>query len=230
MKRGALRTHIRTLADELTAAPEGLFTDAELDSFINIAQRVVYVDLIEHLPWYFRYTKTFSATASKKTYDIATDIVITDLFMFETILKNTTGEKPTPLVYLEDPEDLWQYGEVGEEKEPKVYYYEDRETVGLHPTPNSAYPYKAFYFKRIPDLTHDDSDVAPNVATPHLPEETHELIAFQVLLRWYIRDEDSSSYSRVQSKYHDALYQASYELSTSQGVTYRVRPSIKESR
>jgi len=223
LDREDIRTHVRTLADELTEAPLGLFTNTELNSFINIAMRAVYVDLIEHIPWYFRKTKEFSVAANTKTYSIASDIGVSDLFLIETLLNNTSGEKPTPLIYLEDPEDLWQYGNVGETGKPKVYYYESNTHLGFHKTPDSAYGYKMYYFKRIPELSTED-------AVPELPDETHELIAFQVLMRWYIRDESSMGYSKLLARYETRIMDAAYQLSTSQGQTYRVRPSIKESR
>lgn len=221
MVRSEIRTHIRTLADELTEAPEGLFTDVELNSFINIVRLKVELDLIEYIPWYFRTKKDISFTISKDSYIISTDLLITDLFLFENIVKNESGKKATPLIYLEDPEMVNDYGEVGQTGEPRVFWREGSDNIGVWPNPDAAYLYRTWYFRRILALS-GETDV------PGIPECLHELLAFEVLQRWYIRDEASANFLKITTKYQEVMMRGVYELSAPQGLVYRKRPSAKE--
>lgn len=74
MNREEIRDHVRLLADELTEAPEGLFTDAELDKVINISLPKIHLELIEFLPWYFRKPVNISLVSGKREYNILTDL------------------------------------------------------------------------------------------------------------------------------------------------------------
>jgi len=220
MNKTELITYIRTLADELNEAPEGLFTDTELGAFIDVARLKVELDLIEYIPWYFRKKKDFNFTKNKDSYSVANDLLITDLFLFENIVKHESGKKPTPLIYLEDPsEELNDYGDAGESGEPRVFWREGEDTVGVWPNPDDSYSYRAWYYQQIPKIT----DSIP------LPESLHELLALEVLLKWYIRDENSVNYTKITTKYNEILMRGAYELQAAQGLTYRMRPSIKES-
>lgn len=228
MKRGEIKTHIRTLCDELTVAPEGMFTDEQLNTLVNIAQRNVEIDLIEYIPWYFRTSKKFSITADKREYDIVSDIGITDLLLFDTILHNKTGERPNPLLYC-DPDELWQHVAVGDTgSDPEIWGYEDKDNIFIEPTPSGteADRLKAVYFKKVPDLTHDTSDISPEVATPHLPESTHELIAIEVVKLWHIADEEEAS--DIEERYNRMLFTTTYRLSAPQGIRASLSPNIKE--
>ena len=75
MNRGEIRNYIRLLADELTEAPEGLFTNAELNLLINMSQQNVAVALAPHIPWAVTKTFLISTTAGKREYIIETDSV-----------------------------------------------------------------------------------------------------------------------------------------------------------
>ena len=70
MKRGELMNLTRVLADELTEAPEGLFTNVELRTLINVSQKNVQADLMIYMPWYFRAIKKISLTINKREYSI----------------------------------------------------------------------------------------------------------------------------------------------------------------
>lgn len=226
MNRSEIRTQIRTLADELTERPEGLFLNTELDALINVSQQNVELALIEYIPWYFRGTKTFSTSANKETYDIESEVGIADFFLFSDIFRNTTGKKPTPLRFIE-PDDQWQYGSVGGKGEPDAWGFEDKDTIFFRKIPNGVYSYKGYYFKKIPALDHDTSDVSPNVATPHLPESAHPLIALDVLRQWDIRSGELET-SKIEDMYQDLFFDVAYNLSAPQGKTSRRRPNIRE--
>ena len=186
MNRKAIRLYARALLDEYTEKPGGMFYDedaAELDlnEMINVAQVNVYLDLIPHIPNFFRKPVLISIVANQRTYEIKSggDINITDFFLFENIYHNESGRKPKGLLYVE-PDQLCQFGiKVGDKGSPKVWSYEEEKTVAFDPTPDTSRAnwYKGFYFFELPDLNHDDSDVSPNVATPLLPKSAHILIS-----------------------------------------------------
>ena len=220
----AIIVHIRTLADELTEAPQGLFTDAALAVLINASLINVELDLLEHMGWYFRKPGTaFSITANTRTYDISSDLSISDHLLFETINHNKTGEKPTPLLFLESPEDIQQYSYVGQTAaDPKAWMYEGYDTIAIEPTPAGtvASRLKPYYYRKIPTITTGQ--------IPFLPDFAHPLVALDVLLQWYIRDDKSQDYARVQGRYEKIKFQGTYMYSAKQGPTMANLPSLKE--
>lgn len=233
MNRGELRKYLRTLADELGEAPEGLFTNADgdgsgLNTLINLSQQNVYLALIHHIPWYLRDVTTFTMTATDGEYSISSDMSISDFFMFEMIIKNTSGERPDPLIWLETPEEINDFlREVGDTDEPRAYYISGQgDTINFLPPPDSAYPYNIFYFPEIPDLNHDSSDASPNVATPHLPKVSHPLIALDVLKDWHIRSEEEKA--DIEDRYNSILFNVSYVMSAKQGLRSGRGRNIKE--
>ena len=225
MIRSAITTHIRTLADELTEAPEGIFTDTEIETLINLSQVNVEMDLLEFMPWYFRKAGTaFTITVNTRTYDISSDLSISDHLLFETILHNKTGERATPLVYLESPEDVQQYTYVGHTAaDPETWMYEGYDTIAIDPTPAGtvASRLKPYYFRKIPDLAGDSE-------SPFLPGFVHPLVALDVLLCWFIRDERSQDYLKIQGRYDKIFRRGTYMYSARQGPTLAKLPSLRE--
>jgi len=220
----AIETHIRTLADELTEAPEGLFTDTELDTLINLSLVNVELDLLEFMPWYFRKAGTpFTITVNTRTYDISSDLGISDHLLFETILHNKTNEKATPLTYIENPEDLQQYTHVGKTgADPETWMYEGYDTIAIDPTPSGtvASRLKPYYFRKIPDIATGE--------TPFLPDFAHPLVALDTLLCWYIRDEKSQDYKTIQDRYDRIKFRGTYMYSQRQGPTLSRLPKLRE--
>jgi len=76
MNREEIRDHVRELADELTEAPEGLFTDVQLDKFINRSIEKVQLDFLEFMPWYFRKEVAISLIINQREYNISSDLGI----------------------------------------------------------------------------------------------------------------------------------------------------------
>jgi len=214
------------LIDQPNEAPQGSFYDTELDDYINIAQVNVQTELLQYIPWYFRKTKTFQTTATKETYTIATDIGITDLLLFEEILWNKTGERPRPITGPIEPDQIYEYVEVDETGEPKIWGFEDKDTIFIKKIADAVYDLKAYYFKTIPDLNHDSSDTSPNVATPHLPKQAHPLIALEASLLCGIKDEQIMT--DIETKKINMYREVAWALSTPQGTTRGVRPHFRE--
>ena len=230
MTREEIRDLIRVLADELEEAPQGLFFDAQLNTLVNLGQRKVQLRLIPLIPWYFRKTAEFDWGTSE-TYSIVTDLGISDLLIFEDICHNLTNQKATPLYFCDNPNDKWQYGAVGRAgPAPRAWGYEDKDDIWILPKSGATVSnrLKAYYFLRIPDLNHDTSDTSPNVATPHMDEAIHDLIVYEVLLNWFIRDKAGADYNRMKEKAALSFTEAMYTLSMKQGFSTGRLPGAEE--
>lgn len=228
MNRQQIRDYVRILADELTETPEGLFYNTDLNSLINIAQQYAYMKLIQRIPWYFRKAKLIGVTANKETYSMATDLSLTDFFLWEMILKNDGSSRPAPLLEIR-PDDRWQFMETGATKGLiKAWGYEDKDSIFFTPPPSAteADKFKGYYFKIIPDLNHDTSDVSPNVATPHLPAIAHTLISYEVIILWHIRGEEEGT--DIRSLYMEKIEEVVSNLSLRSSLTLGQLPSVKE--
>ncbi len=157
----------RFYMQELLERPEGLMKDDEaaetdLNNLINIAQHSVEIDLIPHIPEWFRGNFLFSIEADKGDYHIEDDLSVMDFLRMEDIYHNESGKKVQGLLHVK-ADQLQQHDiGVGEKGDPKVWLWEARLTVGLRPIPSStiAERYKAYYFFKIPELEYDDADIA----------------------------------------------------------------------
>jgi hypothetical protein len=227
MTREEIRTYIRTLANELTEAPEGLFTNVDLNPLINISQRNVQLDLmLSGLVWYFRKSGLISITKDKSTYSITTDLSITDLLLIEEILFNVEDEYKNPVPKI-DIDQTWEF-ELEDSTDPIAWGREDKDTIFVMPKPTTSISnyWKIYYFKRIPALNHDTSDVTPNIATPHLPEEAHPLIALDVLKDWMIRDDEAMT--QILLRYEECKKKVVDIYSMAEGMEIRQRISKEE--
>lgn len=234
MNRAAIRKYARFLIDEYTEEPEGLFLDVPtatemgINDIINIALHNVQMDLIKIMPWYFRKTFLISVTALKREYTIATDLALSDFLIMEDIFYNETGSKPTPLIHA----DLDQINDhqinVGDKGEPRIWTYEGANSIAFDPKPSAtlANKFKGFYFYRIPDLTHDTSDVSPNIATPSLPLEAHPLVAIETVAQLHLAGEEEGS--DVEKLRQSILAKIVSIYSIRQGTSFMGRPPLKE--
>jgi len=214
MTRKEIYEYVRVLADELTESPEGLFTDVQLKNLINISQRNVQSELLVFMPWYFRDSKTATLTSSKREYAIATDFSITDCMLIEEIIPLDATLGARPFLHLE-PREIWLHGGKGTTGIPRAWGYESSDEIFFEPTPNATIlnGIKIFYIKRIPDLNSDETHTPPSlIAIPSLPEETHQLLALDVLRQWYVRD--GSQLAEINERFNKILQSAVYQLSS----------------
>ena len=234
MTRAEIRLYVRFLIDEYTEEPEGLFLDAAtateegINEIINISMHRVHLELIRFMPSYFRKKVLISVTANKREYSVLTDFALTDFMAMEDIFYNESGSKPTPLIHVDlDQINDYQFT-VGQTGEPRIWTYESGDSIAFDPTPSAtlANKFKGFYFWRIPDLTHDTSDVSPNIATPSLPKDAHTLIAFDVVQQLHIASEEESADIEALKQKTMAPFLSFYTMQ--QGTTFRGRPGLKE--
>jgi len=229
MNRQQIRNYVRLLIDELTEAPEGAFTDIQINDVINISQQNVLMDLAVHIPWAIRKPLLISIQIDKRTYSM-TDLSVTDFLMMNGIFENTSGENPKELLYLEQDQLTDFNVKVGEKGDPKYWGYESPDTIFFEPTPSFSYTskFKAFYIPAIPDLNDDSVHTPPTkYAIPALPKPTHHLISYDVVKQLHIATEEESA--DIDRLYLELLNKTIFTLSQGQGVTTRRRPHIIES-
>ena len=76
MNRLAIQGRVRVLADELTEAPRGLYTNAQIQDHINVSLDNVQMELLEFMPWYFRKRVLITLVGSQQDYNISSDLGI----------------------------------------------------------------------------------------------------------------------------------------------------------
>ena len=217
--------------DEETEAPEGLITNINLNLLINIAQGRVEMELIPYIPREFRKTVLISLVAAKPTYDVVTDLSLTDFIVFENIFHNESGKKPQGLRYIE-PDQLYDYWTVGKTgQDPEVWLYEKEDTIGIYPIPAAslANRLKGLYFYQIPDLNSDETHTPASslYAIPDMPAAAHPLIAVDtVRLIHLIGEEESSDVDRIYATYFSSALNA---LSIEPSLGSRMRAPLSES-
>lgn len=179
MNRLEIRTLLRTLIDEPDAYPDGTFTDAQLDTLINSSKDRIALALSSLLPSKFRTYKLVPTTAGRASYSIVTDWLITDCLAVVDILRYKANEDRLPLLYTPNSEDLALTSNTAN-LDAVFWGQEKADYVELSPPSKEtlADRYKVIYVKKVPDLNHDTSDVAPNVATPGFDSVAHSLIAY----------------------------------------------------
>ena len=233
MTRGELRDYIRLLADELTEAPEGLFTNAELNLLINISQQNIALALAPHVPWAVTKTFLISTTANQREYEIAVDFSIDDFFMMDGIFHNESGYEQTELRFVER-DQLVEYNVIGETGDPSVWSWESMGVVAFDPCPAQtvANKFKAAYIPIFKDLNDDavhdpslDKYSIPFNGSPILMPAT-KLIALDVLKEWHIRRGIENIL--INSRYKEVFKDILYAMQQAQGVNWKGRPPVRE--
>jgi len=219
MDRQAIREYGLILADEHDiVAGEGLFEDSNINTLINISLNRVLLNLAVALPKKFRTIKLINITADKRVYNIVSDLAITDLLAFQSILHNVTGSRATPLVEIE-PEDEWRYEDFDE---LSYWGWEDKDNIfiGTTATATVAERLKSYYYAELATLDADDEE-------PDLPEPCHQLISIDVLKKFAIADEANST--KIELLYQQTLDEVVVGLSMKSSFTDSGRkPSTKE--
>jgi len=232
MKRGELKSYIRILANELTEAPEGLFTDVELELLINVSQQNIAVVLVPHIPWAVTKSFLISTIAAQREYDIEADLSLSDFFMMDGIFHNESGYRQAELLYVKK-DQLVEYNVVGRTGDPKVWSWDSIGIIAFDPCPDQtvANKYKGIYIPIFNDLNDDNTHTPPTkYAIPFNGSSTlipaHPLIAIDVLKQWTIRSGDSST--KIDRRFDSTLSEVLFTMSQAQGLTYRARPNIRE--
>ena len=233
MNRKLIKEYIRILADELTEAPEGLFTNLELDLLINLSQQSTALVLFPHIPWAITKSFLISVTANKREYIVETDFSLSDFFMMDGIFHNESGYRQAELLYMEK-DQLVEYNIIGRTDDPKVWSWESMGVIAFDPCPDQtvANKYKGVYVPIFEDLNDDETHDPENdkYAIPFngssILKPTHPLIALDVMKQWVMRSGVSSA--EIDKRYNNTLRDVLFAMSQVQGLTWRGRPDIKE--
>lgn len=233
MKRLQIRLLARSLIDEYSEEPEGLFKDDDVDEidmneFINLAQQKVELDLLPFVPHLFRKPFLISTTATKRIYDIVSDLSVTDFLAMEDIYRNKAGERPTVLHFVEQ-DQLWEFVKVGDTGPAKVWSWEERLKIAIDPTPDVSESdiFKAVYSFKAPNLNHDSTDNPPtDYATPLLPEVSHVLIAIDTAIQCHLVGEEESS--DLQGRYDKKFKSVIKSIASLPGAYSAPRPAARE--
>ena len=233
MTRGEMRDYIRMLADELTEAPEGLFTNTELNSLINISQQNVALALVPFIPWAVTKTFLISVMANKREYDLVIDFSLSDFFMMDGIFHNESGYEQTELLHVER-DQLVEYKIKGETGDPKVWSYHSAGIIAFDPTPDQtvANKYLAAYIPIFKDLN-DDSTHNPDQNKYAIPFNglsilypCHELLALDVMKRWCARSKANPV--EIFRLYNEVFRNILFQMQQAQGVSWKARLPIRE--
>ena len=196
-----LREYTRILADELDAAPEGVFTDAELNIVLNVSKDNVFMDLVDLIPHRFRKSVNISLVASQEEYELAAagDIVVENVMAIEVIIRTVSGKKPWPLIEI-TPEMDHQFMANPTETDtyPVAWRWSQKDNIVFRRIPSAAITNfaKMLYFEEIADLAEDDDE-------PDLPRMAHPLICLDALRQWGIRTAEGSA--AVENRYQEML-------------------------
>ena len=172
MNRQDIKNYARFLFQELKESPEGLIkdddtdTETDLNNLVNMALSNVELDLIPIIPAEFRSSFLITLVKDKQSYHLEDDLIVTDYLAMEDIFHNQPAKLPQGLLYVKH-DQVPDYGIlVDETGDPKLWTWEEKDTIGFYPTPVRARTswYKALYFKKLPDLLYDDVDVDEAVA------------------------------------------------------------------
>jgi len=233
MKRGEIRDYIRLLADELTEAPEGLFTNTELNLLINLSQQNVVLTLAPLIPWAFTKTFLISITAKKREYIIGADFSLSDFFMMDGIFHNESGYEQAELLYVER-DQLVEYNVIGRTGDPEVWSWESMGTIAFDPCPDQTKTnkYKGAYIPIFKDLNEDitQDPATSKYAIPFNGSSilipTHPLIALDVLKQWHIRGEEENA--DIKERYKEIFAGVLFTMQQAQGVNWKGRPPVRE--
>jgi hypothetical protein len=205
----ALLAYTRILADELNAAPEGMFDDTQLTIILNVAKDKVYMDLIDLIPQRFRKSKKISLVAGQREYTISTGILVTDLMAIEVILRNIAGKRPWPLIEI-TPTQSHQFMEnpTYSDAYPSVWIREEEDKLAFEPIPSAslADALKMYYFQTIPDLS-----IGTPTGVPAIPTLAHPLICLDALKQWGIATAEAQA--AVDDRYNEMLQTVVQKLS-----------------
>lgn len=160
------RSLCRSLLDEATAAD---WTDAELNSYINIRYHQLYTAVINVFEDYYLTTTTFDTVADQQEYT-STDGVPTDVYKIRRVELNyntsASSSAPTrclPITNIDIiTQDLGQTNTSGSIQGSGNYYtygHGSNLTIGFIPIPDEAGTdaVKIWYVKQISDLASDST-------------------------------------------------------------------------
>lgn len=172
MTRGEINTLILSWLDD---EKQGYFTAADVNQWINLAQRQVQMELLlAGNNWYERKVIT-PTVVYQQDYVFPNDFMI--LHRLELILSGTGISECRQPIF---PMTINQQEEVT--SGTPCNYYLNKDRFSLDPIPSQVWPMRLYYSPRVQDLT-GDGDV------PDVPEQFMEFLAILACFDGFIKDD-----------------------------------------
>lgn len=179
MNLGEIRGQVREFLNEPT---EGFWTDAQLNTLINIAHRKLNATISATKEDFFVVSATFQTVAAQKSYALPSDFrQMLRLEIFDpndphAIVKLDEMDFPR----IEDEGD-WPFSENGR----PVRYVIRGSQMDLYPIPDQVYNLRIYYDQRQTDLNLD-TDV------PASPVEFHDMLAIWAAILAFQKQQEST--------------------------------------
>jgi hypothetical protein len=183
MNRGQIRAQARTLLNE---SSPGFWLDADLNTYIDMANQRVNSIISEIREDFFTVSATFLLQAGVKSYSLPTDAqFIRRLELYDPSNENDImplGDIPFPRI---EGGGEWPFASPGRPQRKLVRGNQ----FDLFPTPDSAYAARIFYDQRKDNFT-VDADI------PSSPVNYHDMIVFWAcVLAKKQNEEDDGGYA-----------------------------------
>lgn len=191
MTRLEIRTLILSWLDDTQA---GYFTPAQVNVWINLAQRQVQMMLLQAgNNWYMKPVQTIMVTG-QYDYVLPADFMVEH--RLEVILSGTgPSEVRQPLgMITTNQQDMVSIAN----GTPQAYYIK-KDRVTVSPPPQQGYTMRLYYSPRVVDLT-GDSD------TPDVPEQYMEYLAILAAYDGFIKDDRSPEILLAKKTKYEELF------------------------
>lgn len=184
MNRSEIRSLTRIWLDEASA---GFWTDAELNTLINLSnQRVNSIIAALHED-YFTASSTFSTVSGTLSYNLPTD------FRFMRRLEHYSATDASDIRKLDEIKfpriesyAEWPFESAGK---PRRYVIRGKQ-MDLYPPPNAIYTMRIYYDVRQDDLSLDTS-------APLSPVDFHDMIAVDAAIKALIKNHEPAEELRI---------------------------------
>lgn len=182
------RAEIRTLASVwLDDVNNGYYTTAQLNVWINNAQREVQKLLLNSAEDFYTVCATTTTVIDQARYQLPDDLM---KIMRLAYILSGSGDTATYAVLYPMTRNQRELASFGPEGDPTNYYI-NKDTITLVPTPTRAITLHMDYARRVTDMSSDSDE-------PDCPEEYHEYLAILAARDGFLRD--SRDMAPIQSK------------------------------
>lgn len=172
------RAEIRSLASVwLDDVNNGYFTVAQLDVWINNAQREVQKLLLNASEDYYTVCATASTVVDQARYQFPSDFLKVMRLSYITQGSGDTASYRRLYPITRNQRDLATFNPSGD---PSNYYF-NKDTLTLIPTPSRALTLHIEYAYRVSDMSNDSDE-------PDVPEDYHEYLAILSARDGFLRD------------------------------------------
>jgi len=195
MNRGQIRDAARLLISE-TDSENSHFNDSDLDNLINEWQRDAAIRVRSP-----RKEATQNTVQDQETYATPPDYLSSVVLMIEDL---DGKEEEIPFVHFEDLRSIfgrrWISDVAGT---PRVYYFSDRDVLGIHPKPDADHGGKVmrlFYIPVPTDMT-NDGDV------PDIEEVFHQHAKHFVAAEAHASVQNMAMSDKMMARYESKMQQ-----------------------